>query len=255
MRSGRARAWVRFAVVAGATTTFAPAPWASAASFFGLGDLAGGSVHSRATDVSNDGSVVVGQGESATAYLAVRWTEANGMVSLGDLPGGITESGAGGVSSDGSVVVGGTSSASGWEGFRWTEAGGVVGLGDLPGGEFISHANDVSGDGSLVVGRGHTDLGWEAFIWDEARGMVLLQEVLVNDYGLDLTGWTLTSASAISDDGLVIVGEGYSQSGVEAWIAVIPEPNTALLVATGLLGLAYRQRRHGRASQAGPVAR
>jgi len=30
--------------------------------------------------------------------------------------------------------------------------------------------------------------------------------------------------------------------------AVIPEPSTGLLVITGLLGLAYRQRRHGRAA-------
>jgi hypothetical protein len=64
--------------------------------------------------------------------------------------------------------------------------------------------------------------------------------------GLDLGDWTLTSATGISADGLTIVGSGQHpfHNGVnEAWIAVIPEPGTGLLVMTGLLGLAYRQRR------------
>ena len=50
--------------------------------------------------------------------------------------------------------------------------------------------------------------GSEAFIWDNANGMRKLKDVLVNDFGLDLTGWTLTIARGISDDGLTIVGDG-----------------------------------------------
>jgi hypothetical protein len=75
---------------------------------------------------------------------------------------------------------------------------------------------------------------------------------VLSDLGLDLTGWNLLTAEGISADGQTIVGYGYSPTSspfVEAWIAVIPEPNTALLVMTGLLGLAYRQRRHGRNAQ------
>jgi len=57
-----------------------------------------------------------------------------------------------------------------------------------------------------------------------------LHAVLSNDYGLDLTGWTLSEARDISPDGRVIVGWGINPSGKqEAWIAsldttVIPEP-------------------------------
>ena len=41
---------------------------------------------------------------------------------------------------------------------------------------------------------------------------------------------------------------GTSDQAVGFRIVTIPEPGTALLVMTGLLGLAYRQRRHGRAA-------
>jgi hypothetical protein len=47
--------------------------------------------------------------------------------------------------------------------------------------------------------------------------------MLVDEFGLDLTGWTLTSAAGISDDGLTIMGNGVNPDGKsEAWIAVLP---------------------------------
>ena len=51
--------------------------------FQGLGDLPGGLFNSQAYDVSADGSVVVGQGNSASGGEAFRWTSA-GMVGLGE---------------------------------------------------------------------------------------------------------------------------------------------------------------------------
>jgi hypothetical protein len=55
--------------------------------------------------------------------------------------------------------------------------------------------------------------------------MQSLKDVLVNDYGLDLTGWTLISAQGISDDGRTIAGHGFNPDGYrEAWVATIPEP-------------------------------
>jgi hypothetical protein len=43
---------------------------------------------------------------------------------------------------------------------------------------------------------------------------------LTEEYGLDLSGWTLYSATGISDDGKVIVGNGFNPMGLaEAWIA------------------------------------
>ena len=46
-----------------------------------------------------------------------------------------------------------------------------------------------------------------------------LQGVLVDDFALDLTGWTLTSATGVSADGSTIVGEGMNPDGFnEGWI-------------------------------------
>lgn len=82
----------------------------------------------------------------------------------------------------------------------------------------------------------------EAVLWrnDEAY---LLEELLANEYALgdELAGWQLTSATAISDDGTVIAGQGIDPDGNQsAWVAIlaVPEPCAATLV--GCLALAYR---------------
>jgi probable HAF family extracellular repeat protein len=189
----------------------------------GLGDLDGGTFGSIALGVSADGAVVVGQGSSASGDEAFRWT-AGGMVGLGDLDGGTFGSEARAASADGSVIVGWGTSASGSEAFRWTSGSGMVGLGDLPGGVFRSGANAVSTDGIVVVGSSRTDLGDEAFIWDSHNGMRHLASVLIDVFGLDLAGWTLTQATDIAIDGGVvsIVGWGSSDNGKEAWLARYP---------------------------------
>ena len=74
-----------------------------------------------------------------------------------------------------------------------------------------------------------------------------LQQVLVSNYGLDLTGWTLTSAYAISADGRTIVGSGSHYYGpealTEAWIATIPEPSSMALLGLSAIYLFVLQRR------------
>jgi probable HAF family extracellular repeat protein len=151
------------------------------------------------------------------------------MVGLGDIPGGGFGSAAADISADGSVIVGvGTSDLCSGEAFRW-EDGVMVGLGTLPGTRG-SAARAVSVNGSIIVGHATTDLcpplkclTDEAVVWDETNGMRNLQRVLVDDFGLDLTGWTLTNATGISDDGLAIVGDGINADGfAEGWIAVLP---------------------------------
>lgn len=127
-----------------------------------------------------------------------------------------------------------------------TLAASFTGLGDLPGGRFFSQALGVSADGSVVVGRGNSSssLGDEAFIWDETNGMRSLQNLLESE-GIDLAGWNLLNAAAISNDGLSIVGTGINPGGNrEAWLVQfdsipdskpVPEHFTA-----GGLGLALR---------------
>ncbi len=208
----------------------------------GLGDLTGGDFRSVAYGVSPDGSMIVGFSESYSGHQAFRW-ENNVMTGIGYLPGG-SWSEAYRVSADGSVIVGWSDSDSGREAFRWRN-GNMEGLGDLSGGDFYSWARDVSADGSIVVGMGKTGTGgsgYEAFIWDEDNGMQSLQFVFEDEYGLDLTGWTLQEARGISDDSLTIVGYGINPDGyTEAWIATIPEPATLLLLGFGGLILSRKR--------------
>ena len=148
----------------------------------------------------------------------------------------------------GSVVVGESQSDLCSEAFRW-EDGVMEGLGTLPGLGLASVSEAVSADGSVIVGHiGGSSIFDPAFVWDETSGMRSLESVLVDDFGLDLTGWALTSATGISVDGSTIVGEGINPDGFnEGWIAVlpVPEPDARLLQMTALitvLGLASYRR-------------
>lgn len=189
-----------------------------------IGDLPGGAYYSIATGLSPDGQYVVGYSSSSASGAsnteAFLWSQADGMLPLGDLPGGSLASNAFGVSADGTVVVGIGEGTGGAFAFRWTQGGGMVSLGDLPGGLNASRASSVSADGSIVVGQSFTAVGFEAFVWTEADGLRNLRQALVTDYGLDLTGWILSVATAITPDGLTVVGYGINPAGqVEAWRA------------------------------------
>ncbi|MCB0291781.1 MAG: T9SS type A sorting domain-containing protein, partial [Calditrichaeota bacterium] len=84
-------------------------------------------------------------------------------------------------------------------------------------------------DGHVVIGN-----SGEAMIWDAPNGMRSLRQVLENDFGLDLSGWSLGLALRISDDGRVIIGRGTNPQGsLEIWRAVL---NPAPLQVTEPLG-------------------
>jgi probable HAF family extracellular repeat protein len=223
--------------------------WTQATGMVGLGHLRqpGLYSHDGAFGVSADGSVIVGQSGDDMILEAYRWTRATGMTGLGDLAGGTFNSSAKGISSDGQVIVGFATGTQGLEAFRWTEATGIVGLGELPGGDYYSSAVATTADGSIIVGQSRTSLGNEAFIWDAAHGMRNLREVLISEHGLGgaLAGWTLTDALDISNDGNVIVGQGYDPAGeLSGFVVVIPEPATALIAVAALLpiGASWRRR-------------
>jgi probable HAF family extracellular repeat protein len=197
-------------LICGALASSSPA--LAGAMFMGLGDLSGGIFQSRANAVSADGSVVVGEGNSASGNEAFRWTQATGIVGLGFLTGETT-SRALAVSDDGSVVAG----ASGSTAARWVDGSGWQDLsGGLPPAD-ISIANGVSPDGATVVGHYLSpfmgaDTG--AFIWREIGGTSL--------YLQDDVPW-ISSITGISGDVIVM----------SAWTGVYDSPQALRFTESG----------------------
>jgi uncharacterized membrane protein len=197
-----------------------------------LTDLVGGGMIESAHDISHDGKIIIGQarrdnGQTAIAY---RWTDQTGAIELAKYPYG-QANGALEMNGDGSVVVGSLVLDGAEEAFRWTSQEGVVGLGHLPNHvDSIyagSRATAVTDDGKTIAGQ--ESIGTyetEAFLWTEGRPMRPLAEVLAADYGLDLSGWSLMSVSAMTPDGNVIVGQArHATLGDNiAFRVVVPEP-------------------------------
>jgi probable HAF family extracellular repeat protein len=196
--------------------------WTPGTGMVGLGDLPGGSFSSFANGVSADGSAVAGDSSSAAGGQAFRWTAQTGMVGLGDLPGGLFASMSGGISADGLVIVGTGRTSLGSEAFRWTAQTGMAGLGQLFLGSHASRAFAVSGDGSIVVGASATGSLDQACVWSAGDKMRRVYDVLVEEHGLDLSGWHLSNASGISADGRTIVGNGTHSGDSLGWIATLP---------------------------------
>jgi hypothetical protein len=200
--------------------------WTAEAGLCRLDGLYGEGIRSSAEAVSANGLIVVGHRiyEGFPYGDCFRWTESEVI--------GFDAHTANATSSDGSVVVGGLDNhdTALFEAYRWTQETGLTLLGTcLP--NFHSRALAVSGNGSVVVGYVQNNSGFDeqkAFIWDQKHGMRLLQDVLEDDFGLDLSGWKLTEpwaswkATGISEDGLTVVGVALNPQGQrEAWRAVL----------------------------------
>lgn len=180
-----------------------------AGSFFGIGDLIGGSSLSTINAVNSDGTVFVGTGVSATGWEAFTWTRSDGFRGLGSPS--VTSSYGNGVSADGRYVVGHYVTDSGITPFVWSATSGMTSLPRLPGATQAT-ARDVSADGKIVVGGSSSSsstLGnMEPARWDSG---------VVSAIG-DLPGGSVEGiAQAISDSGDVIVGYSISSSGLEGF--------------------------------------
>lgn len=231
--------------------------WTSSEGVVGLGFLPGASHNwSVALAASQDASVIVGESANSTStpgnnYEAFRWTSTEGMTGLGWLSGGLNMSYASAVSSDGTVVVGTSNSSNGFEAFLWTEAEGMMGLGGLSLANFYSEATGISADGSIVVGNSRSfqsGNSLEPFLWTRDGGMQSLSAMLLNR-GVDLQGWQLNTASAISADGNVIVGEARRMLGNDlitqvyrVSLVAVPEPSSGVLFWMSLAFLYFRRR-------------
>jgi probable HAF family extracellular repeat protein len=221
----------------------------------GLGFLAedDNDFESEAKDISGDGLVVVGKAKytdpnDASKHLkeAFLW-EDDVMIGLGFLQDdtGKVESEATAVSYDGTTVVG-TSKVddpnnlrkSVKQAFIW-EGDVMAGLGFLGEGDGVyeSKATGVSADGSVVVGESKTADGKEAFVWTaESDEMRSLRDILEEDLGIDLTGWTLDKPPVMSSDGGTMIALATNPDGeVEAFVSYVPEPSGGLYAGIAML--------------------
>jgi probable HAF family extracellular repeat protein len=179
--------------------------------------------------ISADGTIVSGDGSANVQYCSghvFRWVSdgAGGgtLTDLGHLPGQYaTDSLAFGISGDGLVVVGQSQASNNDQAYRWSAATGMVDIGfALTQGNDLSQGNAANSDGSVVVGWFYSEVAGDthALLWTTARGSEDFQDYLAG-LGVDLTGWVLQDATAISADGLTIVGYGDHNGLTEGWIA------------------------------------
>ena len=170
--------------VAGAVLAALAFPAAADPIFIGLGFLDGDfSRRSEAAAISADGTTVVGTAGSSPVAGVVgtsfRWTFETGIVDLGTLGGDTPRSRPLGVSADGSTVVGfSTTPTSQGEAYKWTLSNAATGAGSMVG------LGDLPG-GPFSPRPGPIDRNFRS------------------------------QATAISDDGSVILGSGTDDTGTK----------------------------------------
>ncbi|MFT3685167.1 MAG: hypothetical protein QM783_09625 [Phycisphaerales bacterium] len=102
----------------------------------------------------------------------------------------------------------------------------------------------MNNDGSVVVGAAFP-AGGHAVVWTRAFGAVDLNIVLPQ-MGVNLQGWVLTSATAVSGDGSQISGTGVGPGGAFAWTLTgaigVPAPASGGLLLC-VCGATCRRRR------------
>jgi uncharacterized membrane protein len=155
--------------------------------------LGGDDVLQNATDVSSDGSTVIGIATNFSNINATfRWTLASGLQDFTAIVGADLQ----GVSADGNALVGTILSAT-QSAYRWTAITGRVTLPPPPG--FTQCQGwKLSGNGATTVGN----CGDAAVKWSTVPGSPILVEVLPTP-----PGTTTAQANNVSADGSFIVGE------------------------------------------------
>jgi probable HAF family extracellular repeat protein len=167
----------------------------------------------EARAISADGNALVGNRLGGMGNEAVLYTAA-GVESLGALAGDSVAF-ARAISADGNVSIG-VSGSCGCRAFRWRA--GVLGIADG-----LERALDTNLDGSILVGNLAADScsGGSAALWSAGAGAQTIACDLLPD-GIIPNGWSLTTVTAISDDGRTIAGEGINPSlASESWVAVL----------------------------------
>lgn len=178
--------------------------------FQGIGDLPGGSFHSEALTVSENGRIVAGRSSSSYSdEEGLILTRREGLVPLLEAGGAHVPGEPRAITHMGHVVGGKIVAGGALRAARWTAATGWVALPDLPGGDVAGQALGISASGDVLVGWSASSAGLEAARW--VNGQVFAMG--------DLPGGPHHSAAAlVSADGTTIVGTGTSGSGPEVFV-------------------------------------
>jgi probable HAF family extracellular repeat protein len=225
-----ARRWSQ----AGGTQSFAP--------FIGT-PLGLNPLRSFAFAANHNGTRIVGRAIVRTTLssppletsMGFVWTPATGTRMI-PLTAAVQFAGFHDITPDGSVVVGisaATRLPNEIDFMRWTPSGGyqvfepVVPFSG-------SELPRTSADGNAIIaGQNY---------WSPSTGVITIQQLLTSA-GCDYTGWTLTSAVGISDNGRTLTGNGTSPTGVtQAWIATVPTPGAATLATAAAVWGGRRKR-------------
>ena len=198
--------------------------------------VSGGGQASLATDVSNDGSVIVGWGGSFSRPK--RWT--NGIeatLSIGDALSGSAQ-----VVSGNGLVTGGTVFSNGEQQSRiaiWPTPASAPTI--IAPATSAPQILDISGNGAVAVGY-YSALG-TGWVWTPSTGMLSATAYFALQ-GFDVSNWQIGAINAVSDDGLVFAGRGRFNGQNSGFVISVPAPGAApALMLPLLLAAANRTRR------------
>jgi len=180
---------------------------------------------SRANAMSNDGNTIVGfSQEPGFISRPCRWIG----TTIDDISDGQWSGQVRGCSPDGQILVGTRVDTGSSLAFIWTESGGRMDLGTIGTVDGVTYTVsglfDISHSACRACGVNTFSSTQLASIWEPGVGWRSVKQVL-QDAGINMTGWTLQFANSISDDGQTIAGHAVNPSGqTQAWVAFIPLP-------------------------------
>lgn len=184
--------------------------WSRTMGLLDLGVLPKG-FYSDALALNSLGQVVGYSNTIGGNWDAFSWSKSTGMKDLGTLDSGkSTGAVANGVNDSGQIVGNSTCGSSCIHAALWT-ASGIEDLGTLPGSS-ISSANGINNQGQVVGEATLSAGGGHAFVWSQVAGMQDLNTLIPAN-----SGWTLTWAFAINDNGQ-ISGQGEINGQTHAYL-------------------------------------
>ncbi len=197
---------------------------------------------SNAASISGDGLTIVGDGRGPGSMVGFSMNREAAAPSPVDIVATATADAVMAANLDGSVIVG----RLGGHGFRFSGEAAPL---DSFGGGWTENALALSDDGSIVVGSAwHPALNASvAVIWDAQGHATRLDDLVAQQLGLDISGWSLTAATGVSGDGRTIAGYGLNPSGLtQGFVVTVPAPSPVTLVLLGLGCVACARRRRDR---------